>query len=82
MISTLAESLTAENLEAAPVLDGYEVYLREDGELEVAIGPSHELNASSSIGDTARSLLLLNASPLQTTRQAPAIALGSCFGVW
>jgi len=34
----------AETLDAAPKLDGYESFLREDGELEVATGPSHKLN--------------------------------------
>ena len=34
----------AEQLDEAPGLDDYETLLREDGELEVAIGPSHNLN--------------------------------------
>ena len=34
----------AEQLDEAPRLDDYETLLREDGELEVAIGPSHNLN--------------------------------------
>ena len=34
----------AEEISSAPALDGYETYLREDGELEVATGPSHKLN--------------------------------------
>ena len=34
----------AEQLNEAPELDGYETFLREDGELEVATGPSHKLN--------------------------------------
>jgi ABC-2 type transport system ATP-binding protein len=34
----------AEQLEEAPRLDDYETLLRDDGELEVAIGSSHNLN--------------------------------------
>jgi ABC-2 type transport system ATP-binding protein len=34
----------AEQLDEAPGLDDYETLLRDDGELEVAIGPSHNLN--------------------------------------
>ncbi len=34
----------AEQLDEAPRLDNYETLLREDSELEVAIGPSHNLN--------------------------------------
>jgi len=34
----------AEQLDETPVLDDYETHLRDDGELEVAIGPSHNLN--------------------------------------
>lgn len=35
----------AERLDAAPVLDGFETTLRDDGELEVDKGPSVDLNA-------------------------------------
>ena len=35
---------TAEQLDEAPRLAAYETLLRDDGELEVAIGPSHNLN--------------------------------------
>ena len=35
---------TAEQLAEVPRFDDYETFLREDGELEVAIGPSHNLN--------------------------------------
>jgi ABC-2 type transport system ATP-binding protein len=34
----------AKQLDEAPGLDDYETLLRDDGELEVAIGPSHNLN--------------------------------------
>ncbi len=34
----------SKQLEDVPRLDGYEALLRQDGELEVAIGPSHNLN--------------------------------------
>ncbi len=34
----------ADQLDSAPELDGYEACLREDGELEVATGPSNKLN--------------------------------------
>jgi len=35
---------TSEELREAPGLDDYETLLRADGELEIAIGPPHNLN--------------------------------------